>query len=52
MESLSNQTINLMSLKDEPLKLGPLYGDKTLIGIMPENQKAYGAKKGPCEYDG
>lgn len=37
MDSMSNQTINLMSLKDEPLKLGPLYGDKTLIGIMPDN---------------
>lgn len=34
------------------MKFGPLYGDKTLIGILPENQKAYGAKKAPCEYDG
>lgn len=37
MEGLQGDTINLMSLRDNPLKLGPLYGDKTLIGILPDN---------------
>ena len=38
-ESLHNNSLFLQSIDTDPIRLGPLYGDKTLIGNTPGLQR-------------
>ena len=51
-ESLHNNSLFLQELDHDPIRLGPLHGEKTLVGNPPGLQRIQNPKHGPCEYNG
>lgn len=51
-ESLHNNSLFLQSIDTDPIRLGPLFGEKTLIGNPPGLLRIQNPRHGPCHHNG
>lgn len=51
-DSLHNNSLFLQDVDQDPIRIGPIVGEKTLVGNMPGLLRIQNPKHGPCQYNG